>query len=244
MKDIIENKIRHVIVESRLNYYREPLFGYANAHDPLFQYYQTLITPSHLTPMDILPEARSVLSFFLPFKKEITQNNRSGELASSEWAEVYIKTNRLISQICVELQKTLLHHGVRFAFQPPTYVFDTERLIAAWSHKHIAYACGLGTFGRNHLLITEKGCGGRLGSGVLDIDLEPSRRTEKVHSCLYDSNHCQYCAKICPVNALSDSEFKRRPCYEQCQLNNQHYAALDSCEVCGKCVTGPCSFIE
>lgn len=244
MKQLIETTIRQTILQSRLSYYREPLIGYAKADDPIFFELKKAVSPEHLLPQDLLKGVRSVLAFFLPFQKEIILNNRNGSSASREWAEVYIQTNQLIDQICATLKSTLDKQGVRLESQPPTYFFDPELLVATWSHKHVAYACGLGTFGWNHLLITTKGCGGRFGTAVLDIPLQSNPRPNYIDYCNNQSNGCNYCRVICPVNALATKDFQRKKCYQQCQLNDQLFADLDSCEVCGKCATGPCAYLE
>jgi hypothetical protein len=45
-----------------------------------------------------------------------------------------------------------------------------------WSERHVAYICGLGTFGRHTCLITKKGTAGRLTSIVTDLPLKPDVR--------------------------------------------------------------------
>lgn len=244
MKEWLEQKVRGFIATRGLNYYREPLFGYAVASDPIFLLFKTVVGQNHLLPSDLLPKAQTVFAFFLPFRKEIIEHNRDGKWASREWAQVYIDTNRLISRIGLELQTALAEKKIHLVSQPPTYNFDKEKLIADWSHRHIAYACGLGTFGRNNLLITAKGCSGRLGTAVLDLPLEPSPRPQLIHHCFQDTKGCSYCQKICPVQALSNSVFDRRNCYQQLLLNDQTYQDLELCDVCGKCATGPCGYIE
>jgi epoxyqueuosine reductase len=170
------------------------------------------------------------------------RGNRNVGLASWEWAQVYIETNGLIDRICARLQLVLAGQGVKLAFFPPTYVFDTELLVAAWSHKHIAYRCGLGQFGRNQLLVTSKGCAGRLGSAVVDVKLEYDTPLTPRSYC--QASGCHYCDTICPVQAIMGETFNRQACYRQCQWNDVHYSDLESCEVCGKCATGPCAYLE
>ena len=244
MKEIIERVVKETVDTSGMPYYRNPLFGYADAVDPIFSRLKEAVGPGHLLPRDLLPEARTVFAFFLPFQKRILENNRSGETASREWAEVYIATNRLIAEITAELKNTMAKEGVRLESQPPTYVFDRKLLIANWSHRHIAYACGLGTFGRNNLLITRKGCGGRFGSAVLDILLEPSPRPDEIHHCFHQSRRCSYCLQICPVRAITPAEFHRQACYAQCLKNDRYFNDLETSDVCGKCAAGPCGYLD
>lgn len=45
-----------------------------------------------------------------------------------------------------------------------------------WSERHVAFVCGLGTFGLSKGLITEKGIAGRLGSLIVSEKFEPRKR--------------------------------------------------------------------
>lgn len=244
MKQQIERLINRIIATQGNPIYREPLIGYARADDPLFNDFRKVVGPNHFLPMDLLPDAQTVIAFFIPFQKQIIETNRRDGLASREWAEAYIATNKLISQICNELKSFFNLQGVLFESQLPTYAFDRELLISNWSHRHVAYACGLGSFGRNNLLITAKGSGGRFGSGVLNVALEPNPMAKPVHECLGTTKSCRYCETICPVNAFQPGHFDRNSCYRQCLLNDTMYPDLELCDVCGKCATGPCSFID
>ena len=53
-----------------------------------------------------------------------------------------------------------------------------------WSHKHVAYIAGIGSFGHHHMLITNKGCCGRLGSVVTDAVIAPTSRVDR-ERCLF-----------------------------------------------------------
>jgi epoxyqueuosine reductase QueG len=56
--------------------YREPLIGFADADDPRFPQLRAIAEPTHALPKDLLPAARSVVSFFLPFAREVVRANR------------------------------------------------------------------------------------------------------------------------------------------------------------------------
>lgn len=241
MKKTIEKIVSNTAAQALPAIYREPLIGYAEAANPIFAYLKTVVDENHLLPADLLPGAKTVLAFFLPYKKEVVDSNRSGNIASRMWAEAYEQTNKLIDVICHRLNQTLSEEGIASAWLLPTYEFDKQKLVAHWSHRHAAYACGLGTFGRNNLLITKKGCAGRLGTMVLDIELEPNKTPKTVQSC-YGDNGCMYCVQNCPVEALNPQNFDRHKCYSHCQSADNLFADLNSVEVCGKCSTGPCSF--
>lgn len=67
--------------------YREPLIGVAAADDPRFLELRQLIDPGVLLPPDLLPGARSVVSFFLPFSEEVVEaNGVERPLPGSGWS--------------------------------------------------------------------------------------------------------------------------------------------------------------
>lgn len=234
--DFITRRVSHAAGGTT---YREPLVGFARAGDPLFQQLKAVAGPEHLLPEDLLPEARSVVAFFVPFDRELVRVNRLHPYVAREWALAYIETNRLLEDICGELAGELAGYGINVAWQLPTHNFDQQRLVAAWSHKHVAYICGLGTFGRHTMLITARGCAGRLGTLVLDYELRPSSRPEQrfYEKCV----KCHYCSEICPVQALGEHGLDKQLCYQYLLEIDAYYADLPVCDVCGKCATGPCA---
>lgn len=225
--------------------WQSPLVNVADAQDELFVKLKELISPTHATPQELLPAARSVIVYFIPFIKEIPKSNRSGELASPQWASAYIETNKLIRALNDHLAAILKSKGFASKVLPPTHNFDSKSLISDWSHKHIAYIAGLGDFGYHHLLITEKGCCGRLGSLVTEAPLHVSVRPDAPY-CLHKYNgNCRVCSERCPVSALGEDKFKRQECYDLLLKNADQHQALGYADVCGKCLAVvPCSFLN
>ena len=244
LKALIEDFIAGQAAAADPPLYRTPLVGFASAQDEIFQQLKIAVAVDHLLPSDLLPDARTVLAFFLPFKREVLTGNLGGDVVAESWAYAYDVTNRLISRICGGLTGLLAKQGISSVSPPPTYQFDTERLVAKWSHKHVAYACGLGSFGLNRLLITSKGCGGRFGSAILNVEIEPTPRSGRLFNCLAGKG-CDWCLKACPAQALSREQgFDRHRCYEVCRENDRRFPGLDSVEVCGKCCVGPCAYLD
>jgi epoxyqueuosine reductase QueG len=225
--------------------WQEPLVGFVAAADPGFLNLKTEVSPTHALPEDILPGARTVIVYFIPLKKVVMESNIPGEWASPEWAAAYIATNRLIFDLNNYLQDKLEEMGFQMAILPATHNFDQEKLISDWSHRHIARIAGLGSFGLNNMLITEKGCCGGLGSIVTDLEITPVPR-EPVEYCLHKRNHsCQKCVNQCVGKALAASGFDRKTCYRRCLENAAKYRELGLADVCGKCLTGlPCSYLN
>jgi epoxyqueuosine reductase QueG len=124
-------------------------------------------------------------------------------------------------------------------------------LAANWSERHIAYACGLGTFGLNGLMITSRGCAVYLGSVVCDIELTPTpRAASHVANCpYYRDGSCGHCIDRCIASAISGHGRSNVACLGNLrdeQANKIRSAGLDkdlvgSAPACGRCSTAlPC----
>ena len=122
-----------------------------------------------------------------------------------------------------------------------TITVDEVKLMACWSHKHLAHLVNLGRFGIHHMLITPAGSTGRLGSLVSEAELGDHPLIETREACLLKAGKaCGQCIKACPVDALSEDGFERRLCWDRLTENRRtldYFADLpESTHVCGKCV--------
>ena len=250
MKDKLENTILEYVnkFEQKKDVHsswRTPLIAYADANDPLFEKLKEVVSESHSLPKDLLNNAQTVISFFLPFDESINKSNIVGRLSSRKWAIAYIETNQLIYEINKQVKNFLKGEGYHSTVIQATHNFNEEKLVSDWSHRHAAYIAGLGTFGINNMLITEKGCAGRVGSIITDLQLEPTKRNEK-ENCLYKYNSsCKVCVNRCVNGSLQEDSYNRYTCYELCLENIEHHNDLDLADVCGKCcVDLPCSTIN
>jgi epoxyqueuosine reductase QueG len=223
--------------------WRTPLVGFASAGDPVFARFREVVSPTHRMPGDLLPGARTVVAFFIPFERSVARSNVPGNAASREWAVAYIETNRLVAAVGACMTGFLEERGFQAALTPATHNFDEDRLVSDWSHRHVAWAAGLGTFGLNNMLITREGCCGRLGSFATTVEAEPDPRPE-MEACLQKRGFdCARCAKRCVNEALFVDRFDRHRCYEKCLENGRTFESMGKADVCGKCVVGvPCSF--
>jgi len=224
--------------------WRRPLVAIASADDPLFGRLQRAVDPGHAMPGDLLKGVRSVIVFFLPFHRAVGEaNDRKKGLASRGWAESYVETNLLIRKIGGHLGRSLRKAGYSALATPATHNFDEEKLVSGWSHKHVAYIAGLGTFGHHHLLITEAGCCGRLGSTLTSAEIPATRRPEEEWCLDRAGEPCLACVSKCRYGALFTTSFDRHACYRQCLKNDAHYSDLPLVDVCGKCSCEvPCSY--
>jgi epoxyqueuosine reductase QueG len=227
--------------------WREPIIEFISANNEKIKDLKRAVSAEHLMPHDILQGAKSVISFFIPFHKKIVESNINGIIASKEWVMAYIRTNDLIKLINNKIEELMERNGFKTGKIPATHNFDEKTLMSNWSHRHIAYMAGIGTFGVNNMLITQKGCCGRLGSIIINCKLDNYRKIGNIkEKCLHKLNgSCGICRERCMANAYDNNNFNRNKCYKQCLVNAEYHKETGYADVCGKCMVGlPCSLIE
>lgn len=238
LKDLLRQKVLNA---KKVTKYRAPLLGFVAADDPGFREIKEVVTPNHLLPRDILPEAKTVLAFFVPFAIEPIRANRRSKEVAREWALAYVETNALIGELCQAIHDFLAPLGYKTGWQPATHNFNEETLESLWSHRSVAYLAGLGSFGVNRMLITPAGCAGRFGSVVTSAEIEPSGRISQ-EFCLFKSEgKCNFCVSNCLTGALTLSGIDKHKCYSHLLEVAKDFSDLGLCDVCGKCCVGPCA---
>ena len=223
-------------------WWREPLLAAAPA-DGRFLELKRIVSPDHALPGDLLSGAMAVVVYFIPFQPELLRANAGGTMAIHDWGLAYVETNALIGQVNAALADLFRQAGFAAAVTPATHNYDQERLMSAWSHKHLGHLTGLGRFGRNCQLITPAGCGGRLGSLVTTAPLRDAPLTSDEHDCLDRAGRpCLACAAKCPAGAISADGFDRFRCNAHLIENDHLLGDLPSTHVCGTCqAMVPCS---
>jgi len=241
----LKKKIENIIKEAVANpgtetLYREPLVGYASASDPIFDDMKKIIGPHHLHPKEIFPEAITVVSFFLPFEKELVKLNWQSPDPVKEWIQAKSETDCLIEKINEKLKAELAEENIQSVVPGTVFDYKSKGFDVAWSHKSAAYAAGLGTFGVNQMLITKAGCAGRFGTLLISAEIPPTPRP-KEEFCRYKKGEkCLVCVDRCPAGALSVRGLDKEKCYRYLQENARAFPELNQF-ACGKCATGPCA---
>jgi len=241
----LENTIKEYVATSPGNHlsafggapiFDEPLVGFADGDDAIFQDYKVIIGDFHLTPREALaiylwdkgsggekqPPNVSVISWILPITYETRLSLRQETLVTSlRWNHTRWQGEEFINELSNYVVSVLEELGHR-ALAPGLAAFYEIRNLSSnptsnWSQRHIAYAAGLGTFSLNDALITPKGMAMRCGSIVCDVALSPSPRVYESHlaNCLfYGDGSCQRCIERCPAGAINQQGHDKNKCWE------------------------------
>ncbi|MEY8001346.1 4Fe-4S binding protein [Clostridium sp. Mt-5] len=231
--------------------FEKPIFAFGDTDD---EYFELLKQPSaigkhFLLPKEWLPRSKTVISFFLSFSEAVRKGNRKNMLwPSEEWLHGRIEGQNFLNKLCIYLRSELIDAGYNSLvpsldkrFWTVTSSNDSTHpevlFTSNWSERHVAFVCGLGTFGLSKGLITQRGIAGRFGSILTELYLSPDRREyKKVYEyCLM----CGKCIKNCPANAISMENGKNHTiCSEFLNKTAEKYKPRYGC---GKCQVGvPC----
>jgi len=279
--EVLEQLIKNFMNENNQNrrtqldnglYWEEPLVGFASGMDPLFFEYKSIIGSFHLTPREIiaaalkekgrellLPEYEqiSVISWILPTAEDTRKSNRKEEKFPSKlWAytrDFGETCNGALRRHVVGFLEDLGFVAVAPLLMPTFRYFRDEKVgwASPWSERHIAYACGLGTFSLNDGLITPKGMAVRIGSVVTLLKLTPSERQyghHKENCLLFRNEKCGKCIPRCPAGAITEEGHDKDRCNEYInseplKAKRQGYGLQNPPPACGLCQTGvPCEF--
>lgn len=240
-----------------LEIFDSPLVGVAAADHPAFRELRRdgVVGPHFLLPEQWLPGARSVVSFFLPFSERVRTANRTDrEEPAPEWLHGRIEGQKAIDSLSAYLVERLREEGayavapsvdVRFrsCAKDNTVFLDCDgsplpvSFSSNWSERHVAYVCGLGSFGLSKGLITRKGVAGRFGSVVTRAPVPPDN---VIAANVYENcTMCGACVRNCPAGAITIEKGKDHiRCAEFLEVTKNKYQPRYGC---GKCQTGvPC----
>jgi len=172
-------------------------------------------------------------------------NRREKTWPSEEWLHGRIEGQAFLNKLCMHLKSVLIDEGYDSLVPALDERFWSNndgtkhkaKFTSNWSERHVAFVCGLGTFGLSKGLITPKGIAGRLGSIITELYLPPDKRE---YENIYEyCSMCGKCVKNCPVDAITIEKGKDHyPCSAFVDKTSEKYKPRYGC---GKCqVAVPC----
>ena len=193
--------------------YDAPIFAFGSVDDELYTKYKSfdVIGNHFLSPAEWLSNTKTVISFFLPYTDKIKAANAKDCLwPAEEWLHGRYEGQTVLKLLSEYLVKSISESGFKSLIPTHDQRYKTGNAeiknTSNWSERHIAYACGLGTFGLSKGIITKKGMSGRLGSILTELDLPKDNRAYKdirEHCAM-----CGLCIDRCPVRAISMEDGK------------------------------------
>lgn len=233
-------------------FFASPLIGVAAADDPLFETLKEphIIGGHFITPQQWMENAKSVVSIFVPYSDAVKKANSScpkDEVApeyiyAKNYAVPFLEAleDKIVNAIKAKGYSVVVPSKEADRMKAATTAADGSRLkyTSGWSERHIAYACGMGSFGISGGLITPKGSAGRFTSFVTDMPLAADQRS---YSTPYEHcTLCGACAARCPAGAITMENGKdKAKCSAFVNSTKEKFSPLYGC---AKCQCGvPCA---
>ncbi|WP_269478051.1 hypothetical protein [Hominibacterium faecale] len=223
----------------------EPLVGYADTRNPIFDMYFSRNICDH--PKKIYRPGNTAVVHFVPYAPEITESNRGGKEPSQAWLTAFNDSMWLSMRLNGVIREVLDGVGRLSSCTNTPTDWDEDLCREEWSHKLVAYAAGMGEFGPAGSFQTENGFAGRFGSiitdgcyaeefKVLDSDqLEATYQEIQRQYCYQEAQgvSCsQEMIQACPAGAITEKGIDRKLCQAHCKTIDEY---IPSPEVCGKC---------
>ncbi len=208
-----------------------PIIGFASGADAYFQFCRSDIgeffwTPSEAFQLKFKERPRkdsdlTVVSIAYPQTKATKADQRvSCGRPSARWSVTRGEWEKFNSSVCAKALAEMENIGICAVAIDLLPEFRNRNSIkygaaSSWSHRHAAYAAGLGTFGLSDGLITRRGKAMRFTTIIVDKIVEADARPYSQYNewCLfYKDETCGECVIRCPVGAISKAGHDKMRC--------------------------------
>ena len=238
--------------------WEKPLIGAAAGDDKYFSFLKEHIGKFHWTPDEVFalkygksPDSSTLrsLSIIFPHTPEtLLMQSKEREFPCDNWAISRGEWDKLVREFLSGLGNKLDSLGIRWVAPELLPEFSLKQSDAYgrasnWSHRHNAFACGMGTFGLSDGFITERGMAVRFTSIIVEAEVDVTPRGDRGHYdwCLYfRSGICGACIRRCPKRAITENGHNQEKCSSHllkcfdelsCRLDTSDYREVG----CGLC---------
>ncbi len=236
------------------------IVGFCSGDDAIFEYYKKVVGPFHLTPAEAYskhfsveidsPENLTVVAFILP-TNEITKKENyehSPEWPGERWSHTRLygeQSNQKLQKLLLsEIKKEFGVDGVAPMIEQELFKIHQKHPDAyqgvwasTWSHRHMCFAVGLGSFGLSDGFINPRGKAMRCGSIVINYKLPSdgnSRPSDPYEYCI----KCGDCVKRCPADAITlENGHDKQKCWAKVTstvpyIQKNYHIPIYSCGLC------------
>ena len=219
-----------VKLDGSLIFKPETLVGFSSGDDSIFTKYKDIIGNFHLTPVEAFTkfcesknikftsENLSVVAYVLPISDETKKENYeySENMPSERWAYTRLfgeeSNQKLQNYLVNELKKENINAVAPMIEKDLFKTFKKHEKgvwASTWSHRHMLFASGLGSFGISDGFINARGKAMRCGSFIVDHKL-PSDAKNRPSDPYEFCNKCGECVERCPAGAISLEEYHNK----------------------------------
>ncbi len=182
-------------------------------------------------PKDIMSEARSVISIGIPMQRTIVET-----APSIYYNNLYGIVNSTLDHAGERIALELGIEGHLAVYVPRDGYQGIEGLLVSqdsfFSHRHSAYLAGMGTFGWNNLLLTERyGPRIRFTSIITSAELPCGSPMDK-NLCI----ECGRCRDECPMEAIGEGPYPENAVDKRSCVTNSASLSKRGISPCGRCI--------
>jgi len=268
--DIIKKQVR----ESELNNFaimgekdehmweEDVMVGFSRGDDPYYEFLKADIGEFHWSPaeaFDLGKKEKSSSKNLCVISIAFCQAQKTKELNAKEtkepthrWLVSRSQWENVIEDISEKIVDEIESQGVKAVAIDHIREFSRARsekygIASKWSHRHVAFASGLGTFGLSDGLITKKGKAVRFTTIIIESDIEADVREYEKHNewCKFmQDGSCGDCIRRCPINAITKDGHDKEACQKYILYLRDKYIEKkvikpdDMSAGCGLCQAG------
>lgn len=184
--------------------------------------------PKGFSPIDVYPQTKSVIAFAKRIPKTSLYLPTSIPYTVIEYGSLS-ESHRIAYDLMLYIESKG-YEGTIVPSEPYEYWDDENKTGKGLvSLKHIGHKCGLGIFGKNHLLYNPQfGSLIRLGAVLTNATLEPDNIL-KGDIC---QSRCSLCMDSCPVGAITAQGVDQAKCRTNSVRKTKKGDTIYDCTIC------------